>query len=286
MNEFWEIHRKSLTFWGIFIVAAVISWFAIGGKLYASMTGERKNAAGKYDELKSYEVGTPIDIARSKFKQNLAESETQLEALKESLAMRFHQYVAIPEAWDNRKMLYFDKMLREARENRVRDASINGVKIPEKLGWPDIVDVPKKDHDTVVPKLLRQLSATDAVIALLIYSRVKEVRSIKYEDPYEEGAGEGNPKFVRLYPISVTFVCNISSLILIKNLIHYVETGQQPRKVGQFLEADYFSVRWNGDNPTNELIVTCRLNALEFFEPVEQAPVETTTVGPSAPMGY
>lgn len=285
MNEFWELHRKAIIFFGIFFAVAVVSWFAFGSKLYANIEKGKEVADGKYFDLKGYEVGTPISIAKTKFAEAITNAASSFDALKTSLSMSFNPYVEIPDKWASTKNLYFDKMLRETRESRLRDASINRVLIPEKLGWQDINDVPKKEQDAVIPKMLRQLSTTDTVITLLIYSRVQEIKSIKYDEPYVEGPGGDYPEFTRLYPVSVTFVTNVNSLIFFQNLIHYIDTGAASRKVGQFFEVDYFSVRWNGDNPSKELIVSCRLNALEFFTPAEK--VEPTTgAGQSAPMGY
>ena len=284
MNEFWEIHRKAIIFICIFAVFVAVSWFAFGSRLYASIDKNKVTADDKYFDLKGYEVGTPVARARTQFSQALTDATASLDSLKANLGMKFHPYVTIPDKWTNTKNLYFDKMLRETRESRLRDASINLVHIPEKLGWQDINDVPKKEQDTVVPKMLRQLSTTDAVVTMLIYSRVQEIKSVKYDEPYEEGPGGDYPAFVRHYPVTVTFVSNASSLVFFQNLIHYIDTGESTRKIGQFFEVDYFSVRWNGDNPTKELIVTCRLNALEFFEPAEVT--QPTGTGPSAPMGY
>ena len=287
MNDFWETHRKLFTFLGALALAALVAWFALVGPLYASLEKKRADAEKLHRRLsRFYDTAYPIEHARKAFSETTASAEARLEALKKNLAMRFHDYIEIPKTWRNTRLLYFDKMLREVRERLLRESSINRVSIPPKLGWPDIIDVSAREQKTVVPRLLKQLSVTDKVVSLLIYSRVAAVTSIKVEDPYEGSASPDYPAFVRHYPITVTVETKINSILTFLDLIHYVDLGGKERKTGQFFELAWFDVKWNGGEPTYNLVATFRLNALEFFEPAPQAAPLPARTGPVEPMGY
>ena len=167
----------------------------------------------------------------------------------------------------------------------MREASINRVRIPQSLGWPDIIDVPIKEHNVVVPKLLKQISVTDTLVSLLVSARVKEITDIKVADVFEESASDKYPEFVRVYPINVTFITGLPNLMKFLNLIRY--SLVQKNGIGQFLEVDYFDVSWNDDNPSKILKVTMRLNALEFLEPSGDIDMRepVKTMPPGVPLG-
>ncbi|MFA4985567.1 MAG: hypothetical protein WC712_03190 [Candidatus Brocadiia bacterium] len=282
MNEFIETHKKMIVLLTAAAILVLVGWFAVGNMIYASTETKRKNADKAYSELRPYfGRGKPIAQAETMFNDTMKASREDLLKLQQFLQIRFQPYVAVPDEQKRTKQLYINIVLSKVREELAAKSMLSRMKTPPLAGWPETIDIPSKEIEKTVPRMLKQLSVTDSIMSLLIMSRARSVEKITVEEPYDEGAGEDTPKFVRHYPVRVNFVISLKDLITFLQYVHYVESASD-RQIGQFFEVEFLDVTWVGDDPTDILAVDTRLNALDFSEQIQEIvrnPTATTKPG-------